>query len=152
MRGAREYSIVLPYADICGIHFSGKRVMRLIDGARSATFRVGDVINVKEPYYLLWDGSGIVYRVGSEESECLGLEYVRAVFMPVERVRYRLLVVEARLEHLRDIEGYRGWEEEGFGGLLEYKVFWNDKVGYKRVKEYGWLANPCVQVIKFDVM
>ncbi len=128
---------------------------------KKSSYHYGDILYVRET----WCGSACkyYYRTDGEEIEIPtldgntvtfgkadGLKWKPSIHMPKEAARIFLRVTDVRVERLQDCGNMQS-KDEGCNCCSQFARIWDSTIKKSDLAKYGWVANPWVWVIEFDV-
>lgn len=122
-------------------------------------YHIGDVLYVRETFCELEtdhviDGVKYIYKADSTQiseqaRKDFGYKWVPSIHMPCEAARIFLRVTDVCVERLQDIDD-NGVVSEGLEIGAPFDELWDKTIKPTDRKLYGWNANPCVWVVKFE--
>lgn len=145
--------------------------------ARHGSYRIGDILYVRETWQQLTDenGSNYIYKASGDYSDIEGLKWIPSIHMPKEVARIFLKVTEVRIEKLDQMiiadclsEGIRAytkdeklykyavdedqytWQNMPRNPHQAFKDLWDSTLKKEQIEQYGFDVNPYVWVIKFE--
>ena len=122
-------------------------------------YQIGDVLYVRETFCSAYDGESYFFLAdkctGREQKKLLDYDDVRwhpSLHMPKEAARIFLKVTNVRAERLQDITEEQAIKEGAskIGGILDFKMIWEDTLKKDNYAAYRWNANPFVWVVEFE--
>ena len=123
-------------------------------------FTVGDVLYVRETWGQTADLPGIseeatVYAADFSDREMAHLKdrhfrWRPSIHMPKDKARLFLRVTEVRTEQLQDVT-CKDARAEGVEHATDFPKLWDSTIPREQRIEYGWMANPWVWVVRFEV-
>ena len=123
-------------------------------------FKVGDVLYIRETWGKTADLPGIseeatVYAADFSDRELAHLKdkhfrWRPSIHMPKELARLYLKVTDVRAERLQDLT-CKDARSEGVEHAADFPKLWDSTIPSTQRMEYGWIADPWVWRIEFEV-